>query len=311
MKQCIIILAATVCAATGSLYAADSKPDFVKDIQPIFQQSCLKCHGPEKQKGGLRLDSKGAALKGGKDGVVIVPGDAVKSDMYRRITLALGSDDVMPSKGDLLTKAQTDLIRDWINQGATWPEGSVIVAAAPEKAEPVVLDIKPTAAEVKAVAKLEAMGVAIRPVAMNLNWHEANFRQQGTNSIDASLAQLKDVLSLVDLNMSGVRFSSAALSNLKGLTNLTHLHLEHTQVNDAALANLEAMSQLVYLNLFDTPITDAGLEHLKGLSSLRNLHLWQTKVTDAGVAELQKALPKCNIVRGFDLPPVAKKEDKK
>ena len=96
----------------------ENKIDFARDIQPILQKSCVECHGPEKPKAKLRLDSREAALKGGKDGVVIVPGQADKSEVYRCITLPAGNDDVMPNKGDLLTKAQTDLIRDWINQGA-------------------------------------------------------------------------------------------------------------------------------------------------------------------------------------------------
>jgi mono/diheme cytochrome c family protein len=313
MKNSILILAIVV-ASVGFRAHGEAKIDFAKQIQPLFEQSCIKCHGPEKHKGDLRLDSKEAALKGGKDAVAIVPGDAAKSDLYRRITLPAGHDDIMPSKGDLLTKAQSDLIRDWINQGAVWPEGAVAKATPEKAAETVVkiVDIKPTAAEIKAIAKLEALGIAIRPVAMNLNWHEANFRSQaGSNSVDAAVAQLKDVLSLVDLNLAGAKFSDDSLVTLKGLTNLTHLHLEHTQVKDAALANLKDLANLRYLNLFDTAITDAGLEHLKGLTNLKNLHLWQTKVTDAGVTNLQIALPKCSIIRGWEITPAAKKEEKK
>src|SRR4051794_20359656 len=53
-----------------------SRPvNFEKDIRPIFQASCVPCHGPEKQKGGFRLDLKAAALKGGDDyAPAIVPG---------------------------------------------------------------------------------------------------------------------------------------------------------------------------------------------------------------------------------------------
>src|SRR5260370_2660922 len=96
--------------------SADTKVDFAKEIQPILQQTCVKCHGPEKQKGKLRLDSKEATLKGGKDGPAFIAGDAEKSELYRRITLPKGNDDIMPNEADPLTKAQTDLIRTWINQ---------------------------------------------------------------------------------------------------------------------------------------------------------------------------------------------------
>src|SRR5205814_10687134 len=158
MKNPIALAAALVLLAHGPARAAD-KVEFAKQIQPILQQNCIKCHGPEKQKGKLRLDSKEAAMKGGKDGLVIVAGEADKSEMYRRITLPKGNDDVMPNEGDTLTKAQTDLIRDWINQGATWPDGVIIQVAATASpssapAPPAVklVEIKSSTAELAAIA---------------------------------------------------------------------------------------------------------------------------------------------------------------
>ena len=65
MKKLLILVTAAACSAAGSR-AADSKVDFAKDIQPILSQTCVKCHGPEKQKGKMRLDTKEAAFKGGK-----------------------------------------------------------------------------------------------------------------------------------------------------------------------------------------------------------------------------------------------------
>jgi len=253
-------------------------------------------------------------LKGGEDGIVLVPGDAAKSDLYRRIILPDGSDDVMPNKGDVLTKAQTDLIRDWINQGALWPEAALAKASketpAREPDVPVV-DFKPGAAESKAAASLQKIGIELWPVSAGLHWHEVNLRSQGDRNIDAALAQLKDAASLVSLNLAGTKFSGPSMANLKPLTNLAQLHLEHTQVHDADLAYLSGLVRLTYLNLYDTPITDAGLEHLKGLTHLRNLHLWQTQVTDAGAAALQKSLPHCDIDRGWVPPPLAEKAEKK
>jgi mono/diheme cytochrome c family protein len=298
VKTFILAVALFVCNTRTALAAADI--DFATQVFPIFEKSCLSCHGPEKQKGGLRLDSKAAAFKGG-DGIVLVAGDAAKSDLYRRITLAAGSDDVMPNKGAVLTKAQTDFIRDWINQGASWP--ATALANVPQEKparEPAVpmADFKPGAAELKAAASLQAMGIDLWPVAAGLHWHEANLRSQGDRPVDAALAKLKDA-SVVSLDLAGTKFSGASLANLKSLTNLARLHLEHTQVHDADLADLGGLVRLTYLNLYDTPITDAGLEHLKGLTNLRNLHVWQTQVTEAGAAALRKSLPDCDIDRGW------------
>jgi mono/diheme cytochrome c family protein len=312
MKTFVFSLAFFVCHARLALAAATV--DFTTQVFPILEKSCISCHGPEKQKGGLRLDARAAALKGGEDGIVLVAGDAAKSDLYRRIILPEGSDDVMPNKGDVLPKAQTDLIRDWINQGASWPEVALAKVTKetplrPPDVPPV--DFKPGASEAKAAAALQAIGIELWPVAAGLHWHEANLRSQGDHNIDAALAQLKSAASLVSLNLAGTKFSGASLVNLKSLTNLAQLHLEHTQVHDSDLAYVAGLVRLTYLNLYDTPITDAGLEHLKGLTNLRNLHLWQTQVTEAGAAALQKSLPHCDINRGWVPPPMAEKAEKK
>ena len=93
-----------------------------KDIKPIFEKSCTKCHGAEKQKGKLRLDSLEAALKGGEDKVVI-PGDSAGSILVHNVAHVGDEDDYMPppdnkDKIPPLTREQIGLIRAWIDQGA-------------------------------------------------------------------------------------------------------------------------------------------------------------------------------------------------
>jgi hypothetical protein len=104
------------------LQPGDSRVDFAESIAPILQNRCVKCHGPDKQKGKLRLDSRGTTLAGSRNGRVITRGSAVESPLYQRVILNAGSDDIMPQEGKPLTQAQTDLIRRWINQGAMWPD---------------------------------------------------------------------------------------------------------------------------------------------------------------------------------------------
>jgi mono/diheme cytochrome c family protein len=312
MKKLALTFSTILVAASLPL-SAFGKVDFAKDISPILQ-SCVECHGDAKQKGDLRLDTREAALKGGKDGVVLVPGDAEKSDVYKRIILPKGHDDVMPPKGEPLSKAQTDLIKQWIAEGAEWPGGATIKpaagAAAHASAEPVKRpDHKPSPAEMKAVATLEAAGVSIRPIAQNQNWREASFRGLGTNATDTTIAPVKDIAGLVDLNLAGTKISDGGLAAIKGLINLNVLHLEHTGITDAGLANLKDLQNLEYLNLFDTKVTDAGLKQVEGLKKLKNVYLWQTKVTDAGIDSLRKTLPGARIQTGWDTNAVAKKEE--
>lgn len=303
-----IIAAAAACVST--LRGAD-KIDFQKQVQPILEKNCVKCHGPEKQKGKLRLDSKEAAMKGGKDGAVLVAGDAAKSELHRRIALPPGDDDIMPNEGDPLTREQIDLIREWINQGADWPDTAAAKpAATPTPESELPANFKAGAGEAKALAKFAQAGVDIRPIAMNLPWTQANFRLQTTNITDAVIAPLKDVTSLTDLNLAHTKVTDAGLAAIAGLSNLTRLHLEQTSITDAGLAHLKGLTRLHYLNLYGTQVTDAGLEQLKALKSLKRLYLWQSKVTDAGVESLQKALPDLQISTGKEFNVVVKKEEK-
>ena len=100
--------------------AVATQVDFRRDIEPIFQVSCISCHGGEQQLGGLRLDNQTAALKGGNSGLVIRPGNSAESRMIR---LVAGAGEIlMPMTGERLTEQQVGLLRAWIDQGARWPQ---------------------------------------------------------------------------------------------------------------------------------------------------------------------------------------------
>ena len=120
------LLAQSICSSfavdVSKLPPAAARPvDFAKDIQPILVQTCVSCHGPEKQKGGIRWDDKAYALKGGDNGVMVVPGKSAESRVIHLVA-GLEPDSIMPPKGDPLTPEQIGLLRAWIDQGANWPE---------------------------------------------------------------------------------------------------------------------------------------------------------------------------------------------
>ena len=95
--------------------------DFEQSIRPILRERCQQCHGVEKQEGGLRLDRRSAAFKGGDSGVVIVAGKSPESELFRRITSG-DKNEMMPPAGERLNAEQIESIRNWIDDGATWPE---------------------------------------------------------------------------------------------------------------------------------------------------------------------------------------------
>jgi formylglycine-generating enzyme required for sulfatase activity len=111
--------------AVPALVGAAEKIDFALDVKPLLEANCLSCHGPEKPKGDLRLDTRAGAIQGGDDGTALVPGDSKKSLIYTSTILPADHDDLMPpsNKGGPLPKSQTDLLASWIQEGAVWPEG--------------------------------------------------------------------------------------------------------------------------------------------------------------------------------------------
>ncbi len=137
----------------AKLPAASAQKDitYAKDIKPLFEASCFRCHGEKQKKGGIRLDSLEAVLKGGKEGKIVEVGDAVKSHLLHSVS-QLDPETAMPPKPKArkssggpggtnapaggpgkppgkppgenlppakpLTADQVSLVRAWIDQGA-------------------------------------------------------------------------------------------------------------------------------------------------------------------------------------------------
>ncbi|MDI1315434.1 PSD1 and planctomycete cytochrome C domain-containing protein [Prosthecobacter sp.] len=107
---------------TAPVYAA---VDFVQDIQPIFSEHCYQCHGAHKQEAAFRLDHKPSALIGGDFGAAIVLG---KADDSRLIHAVLGTNPKMrmPRKGDPLSAEEIGKLKEWIDEGAVWPDSASV-----------------------------------------------------------------------------------------------------------------------------------------------------------------------------------------
>lgn len=123
-------LALALALLPSLLFAVDPKElpppakqivDFKKEIWPLFQKHCVKCHGPDQQKSGYRIDIAELAIEGGEMGKAIIPGNSGKSPLIHFIS-GLDEEVVMPPKGDPFDAKTVGLFRAWIDQGADWPE---------------------------------------------------------------------------------------------------------------------------------------------------------------------------------------------
>ena len=280
--------------------------DFVEEVLPILQGRCFECHGPDKQKGDLRLDQRAGLFEGDEGFIPVVPGKPESSELYVRITLPPDDLDIMPAKGDVLGPDEIETIRLWIAEGAPWsepppPEGAPAADPA-DSLELPPLSAEEQAAEAAALAALAEREVHAMRVARGLQALDVNFSLRRDDVGDAEAALLAGLEpSLVWLNFSGTALTDAGLDPVARCRELRKLNLSKTAVTDAGLEQLAGLDKLLYLNLYGTGVGDAGLEHLHGLKRLRKLYLWQTPVTDAGVARLQAALPELAIDRGLAL----------
>jgi len=125
-----IALLLALCAHAHSQEAAKDV-DYPTQIEPILSQNCHKCHGAERQKGGLRLDRRAAALRGGDStDHVLVPGKSTRSDLIARLK-STDPDVMMPPKGKRIPADQIALLARWIDEGAVWPESAAAATSSP------------------------------------------------------------------------------------------------------------------------------------------------------------------------------------
>jgi cytochrome c553 len=129
---CLLALPAGPACAGGPPSPASPSDFFEKAVRPILVEQCVRCHGPEKQKGKLRLDSRAALLAGGASGPTVVPGKPADSLLIK----AIHYDDSprMPPKGKL-DAGQIAVLTTWIERGAFWPETDARVRVTPSGPE--------------------------------------------------------------------------------------------------------------------------------------------------------------------------------
>lgn len=316
------------CFSVFGTMTAGAAVDFKKEILPVIEAKCLKCHKAPFEENGkkvlpkaeLRLDAAWTMLKGGESKrPALVPKDTAKSYMYEVVNLPKDDDMFMPPKGDPLTVEEIAKLKTWIEEGADFGgwEGNLVgkpadtpspAAKAPPKErehdkiyKALSEGLQPPDTEV--TKKVQAAGAQVSILQVGGPLVRVDFLTGVSKCNDESvtaLAPLKDNIAHLDLARTSV--TDAALKTAAGFPRLTRLDLRKTKVTDKGIEALSACKHLNYINLFGTEVTDAALTSLAGIKSLRNVYLFETKVTDAGVAKLKAALPDAEIVSNVTMP---------
>ena len=280
-------------ANAALLASAGASTFYGARVEPIFEARCVTCHGPNKHKANLRLDSYRALMRGGKNGPVIRAGNVQGSDLFRRITLAPGHDDFMPKEGKRpLSSDQVKLIELWIGAGASGTLPVNAIKDAPAGFGPVpVAEVTFEEIDPAAVTKLRA---GIEPLLVQLQKRFPNILEYesrgsanlilnasilgpkfGDSDLEA-LAPLAEHITVADFSRTAISDRSATA--IAAMKRLRVLRLRHTRITDTTVQSLGALDQLESLNIFDTPVTSASLPTIAKLPRLAHFYAGQTSI---------------------------------
>ena len=137
MIRALFLITATAAVAAPN---AESLKFFEKDVRPLLVEACQECHGPQKHKGGLRLDNLPYILQGGETGPAIVPHKPDASLLIKLVNYE-DPDMEMPPDGKL-SSAKIEILKKWIAMGAPWPEAEVAAAKPSRKPGDITEDDK-------------------------------------------------------------------------------------------------------------------------------------------------------------------------
>jgi|SRR5579862_4632987 len=248
-------------------------------IQPIFTARCINCHGEDKHKGNLRLDSYRALMRGGKDGAVIQIGNIQGSELLRRITLPAGHDDFMPKGKPPLTADQVKTIELWIGAGASDKIAISAIKDAPSGSL-VRTEIKFEEIDPTTVTKLRS---AVAPAVEEL-------QRQFPNILDYDSRSAADLR--LNASILGSKFGDRDLNAFAPIAeHIIVADLSRTAITDHSATAIAAMKRVRVLRLMDTHLTDATFLHLETLNQLESLDVYGTPITPAVLPAIAK-LPK-------------------
>lgn len=256
-------------------------------VLSLFESSCIECHGPAKQKGKLRLDQPEGILS------VLTVGDPAKSELFRRLTLPIGHDELMPPDSQPVADDDVLAVMRWIRDGARMQGIEDQLQKQAEAAATITMQLDEIEQSTGAVITVLPEGDG-NTYAVDLSI--------GDGVIDAAvLGSLAPIAAQIsDLSLSGRTIG--VLPEELQFDGLQRLGLGMSRINEAqVVAFLNASPQLQALNVHSTAVGDPLLDEIKDRRNLRDVVLYNTLVTPGAIAALQRVRPDLRISAGETL----------
>lgn len=296
------------------LGSPDSVIVYADMIQPILEAKCLSCHSDEVQRGGLNITTPEFLQEGGENGPVLQAGQALESELFKRVTLPQKSTKFMPPKGEPMTYDEIKVMEWWISQGAAFDK-KVTDIEVPNAIKPTFLRLygldtepKPWYETVKIapldsieIQDLSDLGFTVRTLGGQNPLLDVKY--SGNDLTKKQILALEKVKNHITwLSFAGSNIEDEWLATVGKCENLTRLQLEKTTISDKGVALLSSLEHLEVLNLYGTNVTDSCLQDLKDMEGLRRVYLWQTDVSDESIEKLQEETKGLEIIGGKNQP---------
>lgn len=259
----------------GLIEQPQATPDsfYTERITPLFNEHCASCHGEQRQKGDLRLDSFSVLVRGGKHGPIIAKGDDENSELIARLTLPPENDKVMPPAGKPpMREEDITVIKLWIAAGAS---GNLPVTAIPDAPSPEIKTEIPT---IDATAVAEARA----PLTQSVKQLQERFpgilfyESRGSANLRLNASLLKQGFGDKELKA----FASVC-------ERIVWADFSRTSITDGSAEVIAECKNIQTLRLAYTKITDPIVQYLKPLKALKSLTVLGTELTESSLAPLR------------------------
>ena len=254
-------------------------------IQPILTQKCVSCHNDKKTKGGLKMNSYNAIMKGGKNGSVLMINNSMESKIHKRMNLPIEDRYHMPPKSRIQpTKEEIELIKIWIDNSASkivlvgdLPIPKKMLASFfpdkpngvfPEKDEEVITN--------KQLSDLRDKGflvVSIFESSPFLKVSSINITDFNDKSVE-QLINIKD--NIVELDLSNTKITDNVFKYIKDFKNLTILKLDNTNISGEKANILSNLPNLKKISLVNTPFDFKYISNFYKYPNLTNVNLFKS-----------------------------------
>ena len=281
---------------------------YEKAIAPILTQKCVSCHGPDKVKGKLQLQSPELIIKGGKDGNILTSFHNEEALLLQRIHLPNADEKHMPPDGKLqLTLEELTLLTKWVKAGGNFTK------KISELAKTDSLYILAMAYKAPAKGSSDKKNTAPDLKEFNSNYLTVNYLFNGSEDIEVNffqgtfykIEQLKNLEKIKDkivsLNMQGMPISKEDLAIIVQFTRLQKLNLNYTNLKIGDLEALKNISSLVNLSICGMEVNQNSLKTLLDKAPFTEVHIWTNHSSEKEFQQLSASNKKVKIIIGDNL----------